>query len=159
IIDSRFLALWRTEAMPTCTTAWQKYCRPAGLSALILVLAGAGAILGQEPATLKGHTGWIALVAFAPDGQALATASGDKTVKLWQLATGRERATLHGHTDYVSAVAFAPDGQLLATGSYDHTAKLWDVATGRERQTLRGHRGVVLAVAFSPDGRTLATGS
>jgi hypothetical protein len=65
-------------------------------------------------------------VAFSPDGQRLASASWDRTVKLWDAAAGRETLTLTGHTDPVSSVAFSPDGQRLASASWDGTVKLWD---------------------------------
>ena len=83
---------------------------------------------GREWATLDGHEGWVAAVAFSPDGTILATGSHDQTIKLWDAATGRELATLRGHTGNVYTVAFSPDGSLLASGSLDGTVRLWDMA-------------------------------
>jgi WD40 repeat protein len=66
-------------------------------------------------------------LAFRPDGQRFATASDDRTVKLWDPETGQEVFTLRGHTRCVLCVAFSPDGQRLVTGSIDRTAKVWDI--------------------------------
>jgi len=111
------------------------------------------------PGTLAGHTDSVVSVAFSPDGKLLASGSHDKTVKLWDVATGAAVRTLTGHTDVVLSVAFSPDGKLLASASLDDTAKLWDVATGAAVRTLAGHTDGVLSVAFSPDGALLASGS
>ena len=78
-------------------------------------------------------------VAFSPDGRLLASGSHDKTVRLWDTATGALQQTLEGHSDWVRSVAFSPDGRLLASGSDDETVRLWDTATGALQQTLEGH--------------------
>ncbi len=78
--------------------------------------------------TFEGYTGYVHSVAFSSDGGLLASGSADRTIKLWEVATGREVRTLTGHTDTVLSVAFSPDGRLLASGSYDKTIKLWDIS-------------------------------
>ena len=93
-------------------------------------------------------------------GRLLASASLDRTLKLWAVASGKEVWTLHGHRKGVNGVAFSPDGRRLASASEDRTVRVWDVATGQELLTLSGHTHSVYGVAFSPDGHRLAsTGS
>ncbi|KAL8368082.1 hypothetical protein RB599_003809 [Gaeumannomyces hyphopodioides] len=109
--------------------------------------------------TLGGHSNSVRSVTFSPDGQRLASASDDNTVKLWDTATGACLQTLKGHRNWVWSVAFSPDGQRLASASADNTVKLWDAATGACLKTLKGHSGWVWSVAFSPDGQRLASAS
>ena len=89
--------------------------------------------------TLEGHNDSVTSVALSADGQRLASGSGDKTVKVWDTATGACVQTLEGHDSLVASVAFSADGQRLASGSGDKTVKIWDAATGTCVQTLEGH--------------------
>ncbi len=107
--------------------------------------------------TLRGHTGYVYDATFSPDGKLIATASQDKTAKIWDAATGKELLTLTGHTDRITKVAFSPDGKRLATASTDKTTKVWDLNTGKELMTLQDDQENNM-VAFNPDGTQIATG-
>ncbi|MFK4111909.1 NACHT and WD repeat domain-containing protein [Streptomyces sp. NPDC002176] len=114
---------------------------------------------------LSGHTGAVYLTSFSPDGKTLATASYDRTVRLWNVADrGHPKplgAPLHGHRSWVSSAVFSPDGHTLASAGDDGTIHLWDVTDPAHPtslgEPLTGHDGTIYLVAFSPDGRTLAS--
>jgi WD40 repeat protein len=109
--------------------------------------------------TLSGHSRWVWGVALTHDGKCAVSASGDLTLKLWDLASGRELRTFFGHSDSVNAVAVSPDGQRAVSASSDQTLKIWDLSSGRELRTLTGHSDSVNAVAVSPDGQRAVSAS
>jgi len=95
-------------------------------------------------------------VAFSPDGRRLATASRDRTVKIWDMENGHELLTYAGHGDSVRSVAFSPDGKQIASAGGEADIKLWDPNTGKDVRTIKGKGAYVTSLAFSSDGKYLA---
>jgi hypothetical protein len=110
---------------------------------------------------LSGHVAGVLAVSFSPDGTCIVTGLADKTVRLWNAATGQPLCEpLRGHIGAVSSVSFSPDGKHIASGSYDKTIRLWDVATRQPLgEPFRGHTHSITSVSFAPDGTRIATGS
>ncbi len=102
--------------------------------------------------------GSVREVAYSPDGNRLAVASGTG-IWLYDAHTGKELSLLTGHTGSVLTAAFSPDGTTIASGSIDDTVMLWDAGTGLHKHTLIGHKGAVTGVVFSSDGKILASSS
>lgn len=109
---------------------------------------------------LNGHERGIAKVAFSPDGQWIASASADATIKIWEASTGNLAHELKGHLAGISTVSWSPDSLTIASGSDDKTIRLWDVTTGKPYpKPWKGHHNYVYSIAFSPKGNVLVSGS
>lgn len=110
----------------------------------------------QSERTLSTHGDDVTFVTMDKGSRWVASASNDKTIKLWSLNGFNESKTLVGHRGGVSTLDFSPDGKLLASGSRDRTVKFWNVETGMEVGTIRDSvfQGIY-CVKFSPDGKLL----
>lgn len=122
-------------------------------------------LLAQPPApqparVLGGHADAVYAVAVSADGRLAATGSFDKSVKLWDAATGKELRTLagkNGHANQVLCLAFSPNGDTLVSGGSDNAVKVWDVPSPNPASVLE-QPAIVSQVAVSPDGKTYAFG-
>jgi RNA polymerase sigma factor (sigma-70 family) len=126
---------------------------------------------GREYATLRGPEGYIQFFTFTPDGRFVVSGSFDRTVRVWEVASGKEALCLRGHRRGVAAVAVSADGRLVASSPgrprlfHDPSQadgprriRLWDLASGEEVASFEGHDWDLTALAFAPDGGRLASG-
>ncbi|OJJ16380.1 hypothetical protein BKI52_34390 [marine bacterium AO1-C] len=109
-----------------------------------------------------GHYKKINHIVFSPNGKYLASASEDKSLKVWDLTTGKEFRTMRGHKRGVNRVVFSPNGKVLVSGGdrYDGSIIFWDWVTGKKLHVLkRVHNSHVTVLKFSKDGKRLYSGS
>ncbi|MDJ0557080.1 MAG: caspase family protein, partial [Microcoleaceae cyanobacterium MO_207.B10] len=158
--ENLFTANERFESLLTALKAGKQLqnAQAVGADARMRVLISLRqAVYGvKKRRTLAEHEQPVNSISFSPDGDLIASASDDSTIKLWT-SYGEEVDTLKGHGGAVYSVSFSPNGNVLASASDDGTVKLWS-RNGKQITTITGHQGAVNSVSFSPDGQAFASG-
>ena len=110
---------------------------------------------GNKLHELSRH-GWILTsFSFSPNGQTIASASADKTIRLREADTGKDIHTIKGHSDEVKCVVFSPDGKFLASSGDDNSIRLWSTETGEQKQIVTVNAKSITELVFSSDGKDI----
>ncbi len=156
------------QGIPLWAIDCPTHCAALGPGGRLLALSMDSRVLlwdlarGELLGACNGHDDRVTAIAFAPDGQTLASTSLDGTMRLWRCAGHGHPvalALLRDGDDPLLSVAFSPEGTLIATGGTDRTVRVWRTFDRAQVRALEGHGGAVEALAFSPDGALLAAGS
>jgi WD40 repeat protein len=109
--------------------------------------------------TIDAHSRAVTALAVLPGGEHVLSSARDKTIRLWELATGDEVRSFTGHEDWVTCLTIAPDGRTAISGSDDRTIRHWDLGSGRQMLRISGHDRAVTAVAMTQDKRYVVSAS
>ena len=119
--------------------------------------------IGQELWAIEAHTELIHSVVVSPGGQIVVSASGDKTLAIWDISRRTVLHRLEGHTEAVTTVVITPEGRLAISAAGERDSSdlgliIWDIASGKQVGILKGHESPVISMKISPDSRYLASG-
>ncbi len=128
---------------PTRPEDGSAFERLAGLAAACLQGGPMQGKRFRHQAALYGHARQITALAVLDQHNLAASASADRTVRLWSLENSQPVQTLEGHSDFVLSLAYDPEGGWLASGSADKTVRLWSLPGGSPLGILGGHAGRV----------------
>ena len=137
------------SSIPSDTTLAQTY---SSMGKGVVLRIGRDRMWPGHLAAWTGHAGAVKSVAFSSDGTRAVSGSYDKTVRMWDVASGTCTAVLKGHTNWVSSVAFSSNGMRVVSGSRDKTVRMWNVPSATCTAVLQGHTNWVSSVAFSSNG-------
>jgi WD40 repeat protein/serine/threonine protein kinase len=137
------LALLREVEPPEVPRGWSELSRRA-------LQGGVARVVLMQPETVRSAQ-------WSPDGERIATASADGTVRVWSADGSGQPLVLRGHADTVFSAAWSPDGKRIVTASADNTARVWSADGTGEPLVLRGHENWVRAAAWSPDAKRIVT--
>ncbi len=108
---------------------------------------------------LEKHFDSVTSIAISPDGKVVASASKDKTIILWDLASGKLIRKLTGHDGAVNSIDFSSDGKTLVSGSDDKKIMIWDVENYKLKGILRGHLDKISSVIYDSVNRSIISAS
>ena len=114
---------------------------------------------GKLVTEIDGHNDVIQVAIFSPDETAIATASYDREILLWDRGSSKLKQRFQGHNGAIYSIAFSPDGRVLVSGCADETVKVWDVDTGTRLDTMSQPTDEVYCVGVTPDGQYVIAGS
>ncbi|ETO05236.1 G-protein beta WD-40 repeats containing protein [Reticulomyxa filosa] len=108
---------------------------------------------------LQGHADEVRSVRFSADDSKIVSTSEDKTIRIWDVASGKQIRTFRGHDDFIYYAEFSLDGNTIVSCSYDRTIRLWNMKSGKEIMKLEIHLYTPMYVSFSSDGKYIVSGS
>jgi energy-coupling factor transporter ATP-binding protein EcfA2 len=147
------------QALPYLVAAREAKETSGGTPSTALRMLFAAAIRNLPITPPLQHREGVRSAAFSPDGARVVTASGDRSARVWDAATGKSLSPPLQHQEGVRGAAFSPDGTRVVTASWDKTARIWDATTGQQLSPPLEHRGPVVSAAFSFDGTRVVTAS
>jgi pleiotropic regulator 1 len=107
---------------------------------------------------ISGHLGWVRSIAFDPGNEWFVTGSGDRTIKVWDVASGQLRLTLTGHIEQVTGLAISDRSPYMFSCGLDKMVKCWDLEQNKVIRNYHGHLSGVYSIALHPTLDILATG-
>ncbi|HEY7315874.1 MAG TPA: protein kinase [Gemmataceae bacterium] len=131
---------------------------PSPLAAAAVPYLGRVEVLDREPGLLEGHTAGVQSVLFSPDGRRILSGGHDRTIRIWDAATGKEERKFEGHTQAVEDIVLSADGKRVLSSGWDGVALCWELDSGRELGFCAAHPGIITGIAFAPGDRFLTTG-
>lgn len=111
----------------------------------------------SDYAVLGNHQNIVISTAFSSDGKKIASASYDKTIKIWEVNSSINLKTLKGHTAEIQSIKFHPKNEVLVSGGWDGTIKIWDISTGKELKSIETG-SEICSISFLPSGSKFYTG-